>query len=234
MSLLTLIQNACDLLSISRPTAVISSPDQQIRQLLAAAQEEGYDLAHRFDWQALTNEQTFTTVAQASQTGAVPADWDRFIPNSFFNRTTRRELIGPITPQQWQAIQAQPQLNRVYLAFRERDGSFLITPNPPAGQTIAFEYVSKNWCQSAGNVAQSAFLADTDMALLDEWIMTLGVRWRWRKAKGLEYAEDFNTYERAVGQKAARDQGAGKISTTGKGYIPLGPNLPEGDFPGPS
>lgn len=232
MTLLTVIQKACDAMGLVRPSAVVSSTDQQVRQLYALANEEGEELARSYNWQALRIEQTFTTVAANAQPGAVPADWDRFINNSFFNRTQRREIIGPITPQQWQSIQAQPALNRVYLAFIERGGSFLVTPTPSAGDLVAYEYISNNWALSASSTPQSSFLADTDTTLLSERLMQLGIRWRFLSAKGLDYGEAMKTYEREKETKQARDGASGILTSTGVDtYIQT--NIPEGNFPGP-
>lgn len=233
MSLLTLIQRVADYVSVPRPSVVVNSSDQLVRTLFAIAQEEGDDLCSSFRWAVLTQEKTFTTTATAVQTGAVPTDLDRFVPNSFFNRTTRRQVFGPITPQEWQAIQAQPALARVYLAFRERDGDFLITPTPAAGQTIAYEYVSNYWAKAVDGTPKPAFTADTDTTYLSESLMALGMRWRWLKSRGLEYGEDLQTYERQKEQVQARDGGAGRISLTGDGYYGINVNLPEGGFPGP-
>jgi hypothetical protein len=201
-----------------------------VQQLYALANEEGEELADAYDWQKLRRQHLFNTVATAAQSSAVPADWNRFISNSFFNRSTRRSMIGPITPQQWQAIQAQPQLNRVFLAFVERDGQFLVTPAPGAGQQIAYEYVSKYWARSAALVPQEEFLADTDGTYLDEKLITLGIRWRWKAANGLDYGEDFKTYQVERNQKMARDGGNTEINTTGDAEYVLSPNIPDGNF----
>lgn len=235
MSLLTVVQRACRLLKIPVPATVVGSTDVQVQQLFALANEEGNELAGSFDWQVMRKQHTFDTVATPAQTGAVPTDWDRFVANTFFNRTQMRTVIGPITPQQWQAIQAQPQLNRVFLAFIERDGQFLITPTPAADETIAYEYVTKNWVYSGTDpvVQRSDYEQDTDTAYLDEKLIVLGVRWRFLKSNGLEYGEDFRTYMSERNQKQARDGGNGMITTTGDGQFLLSPNLPVGGFPGP-
>jgi hypothetical protein len=232
MSLLTLLQRAADLLSLARPATVIGSSDQQVRNLYALAIEEAKDLASAHNWQSLTREATFTTTATAAQSSAIPTDLDRFIPNSFFNRDTRRPVLGPITPQLWQGIQANPQLNRVFLAFRERDGAFLITPTPPAGQTIAYEYVTSKWARKSDlTLDYTEWQADTDTSYIDEWLITLGVRWRWKKSKGLPYGEDFDTYEKQRDQNRGRDGAAGAISLTGREYqLGILPNLPEGNW----
>ena len=230
MSLLTIVQRVCRLVSLPVPSEVVNSTDLTVQQLYELANEEGEELADAYDWQKLRRQHLFDTVATAAQVSAVPADWNRFISNSFFNRSTRRSVIGPITPQQWQAIQAQPQLNRVFLAFIERDGQFLITPSPSANEEIAYEYVSKNWARSAAGVPQDSFLADTDGTYLDERLIGLGVRWRWKAANGLDYGEDYRTYQTERNQKMARDGGNTEISTTGDAEYVLSPNIPDGNF----
>lgn len=235
MSLLTVIQRSCRLLSLPVPTEVSTSSDVQVQQLFELANEEGNELMGAYDWQIKRKQHLFSTTATAAQTGAVPSDWDRFVPNTFFNRTQMRSVIGPITPQQWQAIQAQPQLSRVFLAFIERGGEFLITPTPAAGEIIAYEYLSKDWVHAEGDTddTRSDYLLDSDVAFLNEKIIVLGVRWRFLKSKGLDYAEDFRTYQSERNQLMARDGGNGIINTTGDGQYMLSPNLPVGSFPGP-
>ncbi len=233
MSYLTVVQKACRLLSLPVPTTVTGSTDVQVTQLAELANEEGAELAARYDWQVLRRQHLFTTVATPAQTDAVPDDWDRFIANTFFNRSQRRSVIGPITPQQWQAIQAQPQLNRVFLAFIERDNQFLVTPTPAAGEEIAYEYASKNWAYNTDDEPIPEYQADDDVAYLDEKLIVLGLRWRFLKSKGLEYSEDFKTYEIQCNQRMSRDGGNSMISTTGNGQFLLSPNMPIGSFPGP-
>lgn len=233
MSLLTLIQDTCALLALPKPQVVIGSPDLQVRQLLALAIEEADDLNNSFNWEKMTRQQTFVTLPQAEQIGAVPEDISRFIPNSFFNRTTRRPVLGPVTPQLWQNIQANPQINRVILAYRERDGAFLVTPNPPADQTIAYEYVSTKWARNAaGDESYLVWQIDSDTSWISEKLLKLGIRWRWRQTKGLPYAEDFDTYQQQKEQFQARDGGSTVLNLTGGGnWVYVGnPNVPETGF----
>lgn len=230
MTMLTIIQNAADELSLARPSTVAASTDQQVRQLLAIANREGKEQTSTYDWQALMEEKTFVTTATAVQSGAVSADFLRFVPDSFFNRSTRRQVSGPITPQAWQALQANPAAGMIYLCYRQRQNSFLITPTPTAGQTIAYEYISKNWALSATSVAKAAFTADDDTTYLDEDQITLGIIWRFLAAKGLPYAEEQKTYDDSIQQTFGADGGAGALSLT-----PILPNmnrinLPDGSF----
>lgn len=235
MTLLTIIQETTNLLSIPEPSVVVGSTDTQVRQLFALANEEGRASARSHDWQALTSEFTFSTAATPDQLTALPDDFDHFYSNSMYDRTTIRPVLGPITPQQWQAIQAYPQINSVNISFRIRGNIYLATPTPSAADTVAYEYVSMNWCLAANGSGKAAFTADTDTTVLPEWLFTLGLRWRFRKSKQLDYAEDFRTYQSELQQLQARDGGNGNIDITGRNlYNPLGlPNIPVGNFPGP-
>jgi hypothetical protein len=230
MSYLTIVRRAAALTNLPRPDTVVGSTDEQVIQLGALANEEGLNLAQRHDWQALVRQHTFLTEADPDQTTAVPDDLDRFIYNSTYNRSTDRGVFGPITPQQWQMFQAYPQLSTVYLAFRMRDGAYLLTPDPPEGQTIAYEYVSKNWAISPSGTPQSEFLADADTTYLDESLIVYGIRWRFKAAKGLDYSEDLRTYERQVQQQAGRDGGLTALTIGYAGGAWLA-NIPDGNWP---
>lgn len=231
MTLLTVIRKTARRIGITAPNAVVSSADAQVQQLFELANEEGVSLAKRASWQALQEEWTFLTVAGEVQSNVpIPADLQRFLPDTFFNRTTQRRIDGPITPQVWQAIKARPVFGRVYLAFREREGNFLVTPEPPAGETIAYEYVSKNWVMSSAGQGKAEYTSDDDASYLDEELIIQGLRWRWKQAKGLPYAEDMETYERNVQKAIGEDGGAASLSVSGEATFSWRPNIPEGNF----
>ncbi len=208
MSLLTLIQNASDRIGVVRPATVTTSADPQVIRLLGMAQQEGKALARRHDWKVMTKEQTFTSTATETQTAALPSDFDRFVDETFFNRTQRRPVWGPLSAQDWSLTKATVS-TVIYEAFRQRGSStdLLFTPTPTAGESYAFEYVSKNWCVKSDTTEQSSWLSDTDTGILDEEIMTLGVIWRFKSAQGLDYAEEFRSYELMVAEQASRDGG---------------------------
>ena len=218
MSLLSIIQATCDRLSLNRPSAVVASSDKLVRQLMGIANEAGESLSRRGvpGWQALIEEHAFVTVALAEQSNTpIPSDLRRFVPDSFFNRSTGRQVVGPMTSQDWQNVQANGVAASIYLTYRERGGTFLISPVPTAGETIAYEYVSKYWVRSSVGVAKAAFTVDEDETYLDEELLILEIRWRWKQAKGLDYGEDMATAERAIVKALGEDGSAGSISLEG-------------------
>lgn len=219
MSLLTIIQNACDEIGISKPTAVVGNTNAKIVQLLALANREGKALAARpyEGWQQLIEEATFTTVATASQ-GALStlAPGQKYIiNNTIWNRTTQRPVYGPLSPRDWQAIQASPAQGP-FDQYRIQGDELLFEPVPTAGDSCAFEFMSKNFCESSGGTAQSSWQADTDVGRLDEELMTLGLIWRWKAAKGLDYGEDFQQYEIQVNDAIMRNATKETLNASGR------------------
>jgi hypothetical protein len=228
VSLLSIIQGAADLLSLSRPSVVVASPDQQIRQLLALANLEGEELAKRPSrgWQALTKELTFVTVAAEEQTNAVAADFDFCIADTAYNRDQARKLRGPLTPEAWQALKASLVTSVTGDLFRIRGDAFLMLPAPTAGELIAYEYSSAYWAKSSAGVAKAQYTADEDLTFLPETLIQLGVIWRFKQAKGLDYGEDMSTYERALQRAVGRDGGEAAI-VMANSYDPFAVNIPQ-------
>lgn len=207
MSLLSVVQSACERIGINAPSIVIGNNDKQIKQLLALANEEGEELAERYRWQALIKEATFTTQAQESQgeITSIATDGYKYILNdTIWNRDTRRPVFGPLAPRDWQLLQASP-VSGPFDEYRIRGGEVLFNPDPTAGQTCAFEYKTENWCESTSGEGQDSWQADDDVGRLDEKLMTAGLIWRWNAAKGFSYGEHFNKYERRVADAMARD-----------------------------
>lgn len=233
-TILSLAQSAADRIGIPRPTALVGSTNQQARELLTFAQQEGKELMKAVPWEELQTEVTFNTVAADVQT-SLPSDFDRFLNDSMFNRTLDRKIGGPISPQEWQQRKAFPTASTVNYWFRVRGGDILFTPQPQAGEAIYYEYISRNWCQSALAVAQPEIQADTDtlrMRDADE-VFILGLRWRFLKAKGLGWETPFQEYMQQRQQRAGTQEGAPTLNAAGRNFWGswYRPNVPEGNWP---
>ena len=157
MSLLTLIQGAADIVGLSRPAAVITSTDPAVRRMLALANVEGQELAKRHEWTVLIREATWTTLAAESQgtIANIASDLDqengaRIVNETIWNRTAQRRMNGPLSSQRGQRLKAA-SVTGPYSEYRIRNGTHYLIPAPTAGQTGAFEYITKYWCQSSAS-----------------------------------------------------------------------------------
>jgi hypothetical protein len=107
---------------------------------------------------------------------AIATDFGRFSNNTLWNRTTDRKYYGPITGSQWQQIKAVVS-GGITNYFRIRGGKLLMSPTPTAGESVKFEYVSKNWVDTSGGSTANAdkFTADSQTTVLEEELIVLGV-----------------------------------------------------------
>lgn len=225
-TLLSICRDAADIIGIPRPVGIMAGSDQTARTLLSCAQREGYALSRRWTWQALTKERTFVSVATSDQPGALPSDYGgRMLADTFFNRTMKRGVRGPLNSREWQVQQALTAAV-LFDAYRIVGNTLYLIPVPSAGWTYAFEYVSNQWCESSGGTGQASWQADTDVPLLDAEAMTLGVVWRYLQSRGLDYAEAMRNYEVEVANLMARDGSRRTVDLTGMNGLGAGARLP--------
>lgn len=214
MSLLTIVQNACDRIGLPRPTSVYGASDQTARMMVTLSNQEGVALSRRHPWQRIVATHSFATV-DGTVAYDLPSGFDRLIEGTIWNNTQSRPVVGPITPQRWRMLNAQG-ITATWQAVYVVGNQLKFTPTPSAAETIALEYVSKYWCASAADTSadQSAWQDDTDETFLDEECMTLGLVWRYLRAKGLDYGEAFRSYELEVNNRMAHDGGMRVLDLT--------------------
>jgi hypothetical protein len=233
MSLLTLIQNVTDELGITRPSTVISSTDQQVRQLLRLANRAGEKLIERHDWERLVIEETHTSTAAENQgalTTITGTDFLYIINETMWNRTLNRPIPGPLSAQEWATLKSS-SVTGPYQEFYIRGGDLLMIPAPAASQTISFEWVSKNYIlDNDGTTTKAVFDEDTDTTLIPQSLIELSVIWRWRKKKGFDYAEDFNDFEEALNKYKARDGARGVLRADREKQRRPGILVPDGSW----
>lgn len=230
MTLLSMCAAIAPKIAIDTPSSIVGNDNDDAALLLQLAQEEGFEYSRRYYWQKLRREHTFTSTAAEEQIGAIPDDFDCMIGETFFNRSLRREVAGPITPQAWQQTKAT-LITAVNPTFIIRGDALLITPTPSAGEDMAYEYQSLNWCFAEDGTGQTEFAADTDTIFYPEAIFKLGLIWRFKQQKGYEHETDRLKYERAVTDQAIRDGGKPRINTAEVTGPTIGrrgkPNIPD-------
>lgn len=220
MTCLSIIQNAAASLALPIPAAIWSSTDAQIIQLRTLLNEEGSALSKWPDhtWNKLVKETNFVTVALNLQTGAIPADFNYILDQTLWNRTMNRPIWGPMDEQQWQQELAGPTFTSPYYAYRIRGGQMLLTPPPAVGNSIFYEYVSTYWAYAAAGTTPTkpGFSADDDFAVWPDILMTRGLRWRFLRANGLDYSQEYASWMEMLTVELARDGGSARLSTVEK------------------
>lgn len=182
-----------------------SSSDQVAVEMADLANEVASDIASSHDWRALTK---IHSLAGGSESYPLPADYDRMV------------LASEIDDSASWFWGYQP-FDSVNDWMRYKSGTYpILSPGgwiilggemhfyPAARDAAQFPYISKEWARSEDGTPKAQFTADNDTFVLPERLMTLGLIWRWKAQKGVEYAEDMATYELALAQAQTRDRGA--------------------------
>ena len=232
MSLLTIVQDAVDRIGFgATPNSVVGNTDKTAKQMLALLNQEGEALS-KFQWEALVKEHTFTLVT-ADQDYATPAGFRYMIPDSTWNRDSKRPVRTPLNSQEWQFYKGWSTVTGLTLRARIRNGELEFDQTIAAadnGKTIAYEYVSSYWTETVLSVAQGKFAVDDDTSVLDEELLTLGLIWRFKKAKALDWQPDFLDYKNEVSQAKARDGGSRTLNLGSRLSAGLGANVPEDGY----
>lgn len=220
-SILEVCQSAADELSVIRPTDVgASALDPTAQKLFRHLSRTCRDLAGRFDWQSLRREKTFTSSGVSLQANAIPADFQRFVKDTMYNRTRRVRVCGPLTPSEWQELQASVT-GGIYDQFIQRGNGIYFAGTSVAGETIAYEYITKFIGVSLGtdddpSVELAAFTQGSDTAYFDDELLISGIVWRYLKAEGRDYSEEFRGHELRFQQLTKMDGGRRVLDMTGR------------------
>ena len=232
MTMLFIVNNAQQRLGLDVSTTVAGNADDTTTQLLALLNQAGEEYAEVYTWQALTKEATFTTLAAESQ-GAIETiapGIDHIINGTIWNRTLNRPVVGSLSATDWQRMKSSSVSGPVS-EFRIRGGLLMFIPAPVAGNTCAFEYKTQQWATDTAGAGKRRFTVDTDVSLLDEYMLILSLIWRFKQAQGLDFATELQMYENRLTNKMARDGGKPTLHMDGSsGSFSSGIVIPEGNW----
>lgn len=223
MSVLSIIQDACNQIGLLSPGMVVGSADQQLSQLQAILQEESFKLstgasvARAYTWQAQTVTASYSATGvqlQGAMTTLAPG-FMFLTSETMWDQSVKRPIFGALNAQERELLIAS-SLKGPFPQFWIQGGNLNMVPPAPAGDTISFEYQTRYVWKTAGGSLSATISADSDTCLLDEQLITMGLVWRWRKTKGLDYAEDFRDYQTAVLQAMTQDRAIGRQSLGGE------------------
>lgn len=223
-----IVVEACKLMSLSRPAVVVSSSDVKVVQVLAAMVKTGKELTSERAWQGQIKEWTIPINPLAPGPIPLPTDFNGFIPETAWNRTTRLPLWGPQTPQAWQMLKALGFNGTAFnVAYRIQNDALLLQQYPSTAQTMTVEYYSNGWLQSATD--SSVYLldpaSDGDRVLLDDLLVIHGTRLAYLENKGFDSTVAKRDYDMRLVQVAGRDEDAPVLSLSRRSRYPyLGVN----------
>lgn len=216
MSLLSAVNDAQRLLSLTVTAAIVADTQETQQLLWALAKQEASDVLDRdeYDWPAFRRTKSFTASLASLQSSGLASDFHRAIPDTFWNRSQDRKVYGPLNDVEWGIANGAAVSSATWQSVMFRNDGLHIYPVPTVADTIAYDYIFNTpVTASDGTTYKTNFTADNDLYVLGDRVLTLGVVWRYKQVKGRDYAEDMRSYEMALSARYRRDRGAARALT---------------------
>ena len=228
MSLLEIVQRTAKRLSLPVPTAAFSSTDPTWMQGVEILQDLGEELA-QIDWGVLATVKAITISALNFHSEALPADWSNLRDDArIFRNITFQPLIGPLIASEWEQLTLYGN-GFIPGAWRLANKAIQIY-GVAAAEIVTLEYASTYWIVDLNGVnPKAAWTADTDMPRIPDALLRLGLQWKWKRAKGFDYSEEKDTFEKQMEVYIANDRGLRTIQTA---RVMRGSDLADNTWPG--
>jgi hypothetical protein len=228
LTLLTAVNGAQRKLSLSVTSTIIADGQETQNLLYQLANEEAGELLERddFDFPALRRTQSFTaSLASLQSAPGKPTNFQRAIPETFWNATTDRKIYGPLNEQEWAAANGNAITSAMWQSVMFRYDGLHIFPAPTAADTITYDYIINTPVLAVdGTTYKTAFSVDTDSYVLGDRILRLGIVWRYLQTKGRDYAEDLKNYELALAALFRAGRGAARVLSIAPGEVEWPPD----------
>lgn len=212
---------------------IAGSSDATAQQIFAIANTELEALSELFNWPQMEVEYPFTTVpGQAIQLW--PADFRILAPLGVFNKSQYYGVKGSTGLQYWELLKYGKLGNLSFQKYRTvyplGVPGIELTPTPTTAEDYVAVYYSNQYARNSLGAGVSVFTADDDEPKVPERYVKMGVKWRFRRAKGLDFSAEYAEYNATVQAQFSKYCGRGEIPVGGfrrrfpggvtSGYVP--------------
>ncbi|HEV7321587.1 MAG TPA: hypothetical protein VGO04_23540 [Ensifer sp.] len=199
MTLLSAINEVCDIVSLDRFESIYGSNDPNAQTMVALAQEAGEEISRRGDWRMMLKQHVALTSPMN-----LPGDYQRLTPGGAV-RTASGACFRPITnSSQWAIVRGTPSTQPYFFLL----GSQMLFSPTAAGTGAVVDYLSKNWVLGDPFEERDTLKADDDRTLFPERLLGKGILWRWKRQKGLPFDDCLAEFEADLAQELNADRGA--------------------------
>jgi hypothetical protein len=190
------------------PTAIYGSTSPVAIDFSVVANQAAKSILKAHDWRKLTALFTSAAGDGTTTTFTLPTDYDRMpLKAMVWSSTTNLPLHRVEDLDEWLEMNLQGFTGTVG-SWILLGGSLQVLPALATAETAKFYYISNLIVTPSIGDNKAVFDTDTDVFRLDERLLTLGIIWRWRAIKGLDYTEEMRNFEIAMGEEAGREKGS--------------------------
>jgi hypothetical protein len=221
--------------SLTPPTSWISNMSTSFMEMKQFLNDTVDELLERVDWPDPIAKDIIIT-GDGSEEYDLPSDFKRLTrdPLTVYETTTTRRAGVPInTNGDWTYIKdiGSAGGSRYYRIAGDEEDGFTISffRNPSSSDSITVSYISKDWLKISGTAGDT--WSDISAALLlPKRLIKMGVIWRFRRRKGLPYADRMNEYEAVMARMRNDARVIRSVDMTGGGSMRSPFDIPVPDF----
>lgn len=219
------------------PSAIVSNNDATAQQIFAIANTELRSVSHTYDWPQLEVEYEFDTVADQTEY-ALPTDFRKIATDSLFDTEEYYRLRGSTPIAQWNkykhgllgSLSHQRYRMKYVQNVADMNPYMELTPAPTDIRSLVALYFTNELVLTNDGTGAHGYVSDDDASKVPEHVIELGVKWRFRRAKGLDFSAELAEYNTHVKQMFAGLKALGDIPVGGNphyyeegltsGYVP--------------
>lgn len=213
MNILQIAKSAANMCAVQEPTTLVN-PTTQNDQLFASVVQSTLDsLMRSCDWQTLEREAVlYTNDGQKNYAlDSIAPDIYSIISGSLWDKGSMRSVIGGMTQESWRQHK-QYHIPVVDIYFKIQNNQIMFLKNPGCLE-IRFGYRSNAVVVDQKTAEpKTAITKDTDVPVFDEYLVKLGIIWRWLKRSGMDYAEEYDEYVHELNKSYALAKAPGEIN----------------------
>ena len=232
LSVNVLISDVMRSMGLTPPATVFGSSNAIANQLVELSDEVGIFLlgVNPAGWKFFEREQLITGDG-VDTVFPVPEDWEAYIGNAMWDRSSSNPSVGPLAEFEWQSIKARTAAGSSFnTLFRMEDENIVFYQAPPTGHTLYFAYRGRGWLKNGTSYYDAIHAAD-DTILHEPYLFKCALRERWREEKGFDTAAAQRRTAQALALAKAKDRPGRNISLVPVGVHLLGDiNIPSTGF----
>jgi len=212
LTLANILDRVLDETGLVRESAYIAGTTAATRQLVAIANRSATVLRTM----PFTKRRALGTIAMTTALSySLPSDFFEYIPDTAYMEDDSNPVYWGVPEDLWAQYQ-NGGITPSGTLFVRQYANALSVLNPVDGVNLLFEYLSNSPVRATSAGAyKERFTVDTDEWQLDDELIIMDVKWRYKKEKGYQDwqtdAQDFAVYLRSV---LGREVGASTIAPT--------------------
>lgn len=210
---LWIVRTAMSRCDLEQPSTIEGTVEDTVAKFLVLLNFVGQQIVESYPWQRM--EKVWTLVTDGSLSYATPEDFDRFVPDTEWNNSTRFPLAGPLSASQWNALVARglgAATFQLYYKYQNDQITFYAEPSA-SPQTLAMAYYQRGWVYDADGAGTTKdFVSkNTDQVLLHPLLMAVGVALKWKQDRGFDTTSLQGEFDALASTSTAKDNTASTV-----------------------